>query len=84
MNKPSQPAEAIKALTAAMEIAPDDPEIQFNLAATLESTDALDTALTLYKKAHAGGVERAATNIRNVGAKLLAKRLKTEEAEKKA
>jgi hypothetical protein len=32
----------------------------------------------LYKKAQQGGIERAAINIRNVGAKLLAKRLKEE------
>jgi hypothetical protein len=39
MSKPPQTAEAIKALTAAMNIAPEDPEIQFNLAAVLESSE---------------------------------------------
>ncbi|KLT45049.1 hypothetical protein CC85DRAFT_282954, partial [Cutaneotrichosporon oleaginosum] len=39
MCKPPQTAEAIKSLTAAMEIAPEDPEIQFNLAAVLESSE---------------------------------------------
>jgi len=34
----------------------------------------------LYKKAQAGGIERAAINVRNVGAKILAKRMKEEEA----
>ncbi|BEJ12174.1 hypothetical protein CspHIS471_0206340 [Cutaneotrichosporon sp. HIS471] len=79
MCKPPQTAEAIKALTAAMEIAPEDPEIQFNLAAVLESTDQLDTALTLYRKALSGGVERALANIRNIGGKILAKRLSDEK-----
>lgn len=39
MSRPPQPAEAIKALTAAMEIAPEDPEVAFNLAAVLESSE---------------------------------------------
>lgn len=39
MTKPPQTAEAITALTAAMEFAPDDPEIQYNLAAVLESSE---------------------------------------------
>lgn len=38
MTKPPQPAEAITALTAAMEISPEDPEIAYNLAAVLESS----------------------------------------------
>ncbi|RSH87976.1 uncharacterized protein EHS24_000499 [Apiotrichum porosum] len=83
MSRPPQPAEAIKALTAAMEIAPEDPEVAFNLAAVLESTDSLETALTLYRKAQAGGIERAAANVRNVGAKILAKQMREEEANKK-
>ncbi|KAL1413143.1 hypothetical protein Q8F55_000892 [Vanrija albida] len=82
MSKPPNAPEAIKALTAAMSISPEDAEIQYNLAAILESTDNLDTALTLYKKAHAGGIERAAANARNVGGKILAKKLK-EEGENK-
>ncbi|GMK55150.1 hypothetical protein CspeluHIS016_0202060 [Cutaneotrichosporon spelunceum] len=81
MCKPPQAAEAIKALTAAMEIAPHDPEVQFNLAAVLESTDQLDTALTLYRKALEGGIERALPNIRNIGGKILAKRLAEEKSE---
>lgn len=42
----------------------------------------LDTALTLYKKAQSGGIERAAQNVRNVSAKLLGQ--KATEQEKKA
>lgn len=42
----------------------------------------LDTALTLYKKAQSGGIERAAQNVRNVSAKLLGQ--KVAEQEKKA
>lgn len=91
MSEPRQPAEAIKALTAAMEISPEDPEIQYNLAAVLESSellkgrtlttdDKLETALTLYKKALAGGIERAENNVRNVGGKILAKKLAEEKA----
>lgn len=42
----------------------------------------LDTALTLYKKAQSGGIERAAQNVRNVSAKLLGQ--KAAEQAKKA
>ncbi|EKC98664.1 hypothetical protein A1Q2_07024 [Trichosporon asahii var. asahii CBS 8904] len=82
MSQPPNAPEAIKALTAALEIAPEDPEIQYNLAAILEATNSLEQALALYKKAHSGGIERAATNVRNVGAKILAQRMKEEEQNK--
>lgn len=94
MSEPREPAEAIKALTAAMEISPADPEIQYNLAAVLESSewgdwrgyltpgDKLETALNLYKKALAGGIERAEHNVRNVGGKILAKKLAEEKGDK--
>ncbi|ADV25797.1 hypothetical protein I305_04807 [Cryptococcus gattii E566] len=82
-DKPPRPALAIKHLTSkALELSPEDPEIAFNLAAVLESTGNLDTALTLYKKAQSGGIERAAQNVRNVSAKLLGQ--KATEQEKKA
>ncbi|KIR27447.1 hypothetical protein I309_03653 [Cryptococcus deuterogattii LA55] len=81
-DKPPRPALAIKHLTKALELSPEDPEIAFNLAAVLESTGNLDTALTLYKKAQSGGIERAAQNVRNVSAKLLGQ--KATEQEKKA
>ncbi|KAL7420774.1 hypothetical protein Q5752_004726 [Cryptotrichosporon argae] len=79
MARPPRPAEAVKALTSAMQLAPEDPEIQFNLAAILESTGKLDTALALYRRAHAGGIERAAANIRNLGGKILAQRVEGEK-----
>ncbi|WVQ73403.1 hypothetical protein IAR50_002975 [Cryptococcus sp. DSM 104548] len=75
-DKPPRPALAIKHLTAALALAPEDPEIAFNLAAVLESAGKLDTALTLYQKAEAGGIERAAQNVRNVSAKLLGEKAK--------
>ncbi|OWZ50304.1 hypothetical protein C349_06741 [Cryptococcus neoformans var. grubii Br795] len=81
-DKPPKPAFAIKHLTKALELSPEDPEIAFNLAAVLESTGNLDTALTLYKKAQSGGIERAAQNVRNVSAKLLGQ--KAAEQAKKA
>lgn len=37
-------------------------------------------ALQMYKKAQAGGIERAAQNIRNVSAKLLGMKAKAEGA----
>lgn len=39
MSQPPNAPEAIKALTAALEIAPEDPEIQYNLAAILEASE---------------------------------------------
>ncbi|WVR06519.1 hypothetical protein IAU60_003550 [Kwoniella sp. DSM 27419] len=81
LDNPPKPALAIKHLTAALELTPEDPEIAFNLAAVLESTGNLETALTLYKKAHSGGIDRAAQNVRNVSAKIIGQRAK-EEGEK--
>ncbi|WVF69003.1 hypothetical protein IAT40_003777 [Kwoniella sp. CBS 6097] len=80
LDNPPKPALAIKHLTAALELTPEDPEIAFNLAAVLESTGNLETALTLYKKAQSGGIERAAQNVRNVSAKILGQRAKDEAA----
>ncbi|WVQ85060.1 hypothetical protein IAT38_007224 [Cryptococcus sp. DSM 104549] len=80
-DTPAKPALAIKHLTAALELAPDDPEIAFNLAAILESTGNLEQALTLYRKAQEGGIERAAQNVRNVGSKLLGQKAKEEKPE---
>jgi TPR repeat protein len=92
MSKPPRPADAIKHLTSALELAPEDPEIAFNLAAVLESSkyirvnplmtaDNLDHALSLYKRAAEGGVERAQQNIRNISAKILGKQAKEAEAQ---
>ena len=41
MSKPPRPADAIKHLTSALELAPEDPEIAFNLAAVLESSTSM-------------------------------------------
>ncbi|RXK40005.1 hypothetical protein M231_02645 [Tremella mesenterica] len=71
LSKPPQAAMAIKHLTSALELSPDDPEIAFNLAAVLESTNNLETALKLYRRAEKGGISRAGQNIRSVSAKLL-------------
>lgn len=46
---------------------------------TPATADSLDMALQLYRKAQAGGIERAAANVRNVGAKILGKKMKEEE-----
>ncbi|KIK19207.1 hypothetical protein PISMIDRAFT_13818 [Pisolithus microcarpus 441] len=60
----------------AASLAPEDPEIAFNLAAVLEATGQLEEALNYYKRAEDNGVERAAMHIRNVSAKILGKTLK--------
>ncbi|KAJ7173792.1 TPR-like protein [Mycena filopes] len=62
-------------------LSPDDPEIAFNLAAVLEATGNLEEALEQYQRSKDRGVERAAVHVRNVGAKILGRRMK-EEAEK--
>lgn len=46
---------------------------------TETSADNLETALKMYERAKNGGIDRAAMNIRNVGAKILAKSQGTEE-----
>ncbi|KAK8858760.1 hypothetical protein IAR55_002989 [Kwoniella newhampshirensis] len=84
LDNPPKPALAIKHLTAALQLAPEDAEIAFNLAAVLESTGNLETALTLYKKAQSGGIDRAAQNVRNVSAKIIGHRAKSEQGDKSA
>lgn len=49
----------------------------------MRAADNLDHALSLYKRAAEGGVERAQQNIRNVSAKILGKQAKSAEAEQK-
>ncbi|KAI6125404.1 hypothetical protein EDD16DRAFT_457334 [Pisolithus croceorrhizus] len=65
----SRPDLALHHLHVAASLAPEDPEIAFNLAAVLEATGQLEEALTYYKRAEENGVERAAMHIRNVSAK---------------
>ncbi|WWC70952.1 uncharacterized protein I206_104904 [Kwoniella pini CBS 10737] len=83
LDNPPKPALAIKHLTSALELSPDDPEIAFNLAAVLESTGQLEHALTLYKKAQSGGIDRASQNVRNVSAKIIGERAKQASDEQK-
>lgn len=72
----SRPNLALHHLHIAASLAPEDPEIAFNLAAVLEATGQLEEALTYYKCAKENGVERAGMHIRNVSAKILGKTLK--------
>lgn len=58
-------------LKTAAGITPDDPEIQYNLAAVLEACEQLEEALVAYKRALEGGIQRAEQNIRNCSAKIL-------------
>jgi len=81
MSPVSRPDLALKHLRTAFSLSPDDPEISFNLAAVLEAAGHLEEALTYYKRSRDRGIERAAVNIRNVGAKILGQRLREEESE---
>lgn len=58
---------------------PTDGEIRFNLAAVNEANNHLQDALEEYQHARRLGIKRADQNIRNVGAKLLRKRLQEEQ-----
>lgn len=71
LSKPSRPDLAVSHLKTAASITPEDPEIQYNLAAVLEACEQLEDALTAYKRALDGGIQRAEQNIRNCSAKLL-------------
>ncbi|MBW0491062.1 hypothetical protein O181_030777 [Austropuccinia psidii MF-1] len=78
LSKQPQPFKALDHLKKAVELDPTDGEIRFNLGAVNEANGHLNDALAEYNKARQLGVKRAEQNIRNVGAKLLRKRL-TEE-----
>ncbi|GAC96605.1 hypothetical protein PHSY_004188 [Pseudozyma hubeiensis SY62] len=88
LSKPSRPDLAVSHLKTAARITPEDPEIQYNLAAVLEACEQLEEALTAYKRALEGGIQRAEQNIRNCSAKLLSARVavqqQQEEEEAKA
>ncbi|KAF7356847.1 TPR-like protein [Mycena venus] len=60
-------------------LAPEDPEIAFNLAAVLEATGKLEEALEQYQRSRDRGVERAAMHVRNVSAKIVGRRMKEAE-----
>ncbi|KAF8845170.1 TPR-like protein [Paxillus ammoniavirescens] len=72
----SRPDLALHHLHIAATLSPEDPEIAFNLAAVLEATGQLEEALKYYKLSQENGVERAAMHVRNVGAKILGKKIK--------
>ncbi|EJD48041.1 TPR-like protein [Auricularia subglabra TFB-10046 SS5] len=74
-----RPDLALIHLRAAISLAPDDPEIMFNLAAVLEASGNLSEALEYYKKSHENGVEKAAVHIRNVSTKIFGQRLREVE-----
>ncbi|KAH6916123.1 hypothetical protein BKA70DRAFT_1382804 [Coprinopsis sp. MPI-PUGE-AT-0042] len=73
----SRPDLALHHLEMASSLSPEDPEIAFNHAAVLEATGRLEEALAKYTQSEKYGVERAAVHIRNVSAKILAKRADT-------
>jgi len=75
----ARPDLALQHLHIASSLAPEDPEIAFNLAAVLEACGRLEDALTYYKRSKDFGVERAALHIRNVSAKIFGKKLKETE-----
>ncbi|KAI0945607.1 hypothetical protein AcW1_001788 [Taiwanofungus camphoratus] len=79
----SRPDLALHHLHIAASLAPEDPEIAFNLAAVLEACGRLEEALVQYKRSKEYGVERAAMHIRNVSAKILGQKLKAAEEESK-
>ncbi|KAF9786486.1 hypothetical protein BJ322DRAFT_1108332 [Thelephora terrestris] len=74
-----RPDLALQHLHVASSLAPEDPEIAFNLAAVLEACGRLEDALTYYKRSKDFGVERAAVHIRNVSAKIFGKKMKEAE-----
>ncbi|PLW51915.1 hypothetical protein PCASD_00834 [Puccinia coronata f. sp. avenae] len=84
LSKPPEPFKALEHLKKAVELDPTDGEICFNLGAVNEANDHLADALAEYTRARQLGVKRAEQNIRNVGAKLLRKRLEEEEREQAA
>ncbi|CAE7225375.1 unnamed protein product [Rhizoctonia solani] len=79
MNPVPKPQLAVQHLRIAVELAPHDPEIAFNLAAVLEACGELDESLKYYTISKDHGVERAAVHIRNVSAKILGKRVQAQE-----
>jgi hypothetical protein len=48
----------------AAKITPNDPEVQYNLAAVLEACEQLEESVIAYERAHKGGIERAEENLR--------------------
>ncbi|KAF9294120.1 hypothetical protein BKA57DRAFT_449455 [Linnemannia elongata] len=71
--------EALRHLQAAANIAPQDAEIQFNLAVISEQTGDFDGAINAYTAAVDLGIETASVNLRNVKTKKFAKLAKEAE-----
>jgi len=80
----TRPDLAIHHLQIASSLAPEDPEIAFNLAAVLEASGRLEDALAYYKRSQEFGVERAAVHIRNVSARIFGQKLKAAEEQEAA
>ncbi|GAA5933616.1 uncharacterized protein JCM15063_001362 [Sporobolomyces koalae] len=83
LSKPPRPEKALEHLQKALMINPDDGEVCYNLAAVLEATGELDEAMVAFERAQKLGIERAQTNIRNLGGKILAKKREEEAKQKK-
>ncbi|KZS94371.1 TPR-like protein [Sistotremastrum niveocremeum HHB9708] len=66
-----RPDLALQHLHTAASLAPEDPEIAFNLGAVLEACGRLEEALQQYKRSEEGGVQKATAHISNLSAKLL-------------
>jgi tetratricopeptide (TPR) repeat protein len=66
----SRPDLALQHLQTAAKLAPEDPEIAFNLASVLEAFGRLPEALENYKRSKRYGVDRAAVHIKDVSAKI--------------
>ncbi|KAH9066625.1 hypothetical protein EDB87DRAFT_444080 [Lactarius vividus] len=70
IHSQSRPDLAIQHLQVAAKLAPEDPEIAFNLASVLEAFGRLPEALEYYKRSKRFGVDRAAVHIKDVSAKI--------------
>jgi len=66
----SRPDLAFQHLQIAAKLAPEDPEIAFNLASVLEAFGHLPESLEYYKRSKQYGVDRAAVHIKEVSAKI--------------
>jgi len=80
----ARPDLALHHLHIAASLAPEDPEISFNLAAVLEACGRLEDALTYYTRSKDLGVDRAAVHIRNVSAKIFGQKMRAAEAQQHA
>lgn len=71
LNHPqSRPDLAFQHLQIAAKLAPEDPEIAFNLASVLEAFGHLPEALRYYKRSKQYGVDRAAVHIKDISERI--------------